>query len=228
MNILHLLPCSESEKLYYILLSEVAVDLDTSRAYSTVSLLKIEKYFEKSVIELLEELKAQEKVKLKKIGHRKYQVYVGLSQGDKKILLYPLQETINGITKLDSYAVKTSKTNFNDVYCECWELYSRALYLTNKEVSEFYQKTHHLVNQQECRNFTSKEYGQIKNLLKLFSVKDALDMIIEFFVNGQEYYKYPAVSLFIYHKDALYGKIKNLNIKVQQRKRETNNESEHF
>jgi hypothetical protein len=105
---------------------------------------------------------------------------------------------------------------------EGWQTVNETLEKNSEDVGTyqlvcFFQGLYSILFQEKCRRFTQKEVGQMKTFLGFYNPTDCLDMLTEFFTNLDAYTKKtPNMGLVLYHKDNLYGTVKNFKSKAQK------------
>jgi hypothetical protein len=200
MNLIADLDLPAKEKAYYFLLSTTEVGDDEFNVYSKYSKHKIIRMFGSDVLKELEE---DGKIVLRNEG-----VQVAWLEATGKYTLMNIAPAINWIAKLEPYGVITRSQNYTHLLAHAEDIYSNNQYANVTVCGEFYKAVYELVLQLKHRPFLAKEYGQLRSLLSLYSAKDFMDMVIEFFTNGTAYYKQPSLGLLMYHKDTLFGVVK--------------------
>jgi hypothetical protein len=69
---------------------------------------------------------------------------------------------------------------------------------------DFFGDCYHIFMQEEHRNFQQKEYGQMKNLTKLYDNVTVVRLIIRFFTNLHQFTDTPSIGNLLYAKDKVY------------------------
>jgi hypothetical protein len=209
MNIISELDIASKDKAYYYLLSQTEVGDDEFNVYSKYSKSKIIRAFGEEALKALVE---EGKIVLTQEG-----IQVAWLEATGKYTLLNHAPSINWIAKLEPYGVVTRSANYTHVLSHVEDIYDNSAHANVNVCGEFYKAVYELIFQLKHRQFQAKEYGQLKSLLTLYAAKDFMDMVIEFFTNGNAYFKQPSLGLFLYHKDTLYGIVKSASKRKTQK-----------
>jgi hypothetical protein len=65
--------------------------------------------------------------------------------------------------------------------------------------------------QDNHREFLAKEYGQMKNFIKLYDVQTCIKIIVAYTTSAEDYSKsFPTIPSLVYLKDDIYKQVKSI------------------
>lgn len=88
---------------------------------------------------------------------------------------------------------------------------------TSKEFIKLFSLAYEIFTQEKHREFLDKEYGQMKNFIKLYDGVTATKLVLNFIFNHNKWCKHPSIGNLLYFKDDIFEFTMKKNKKVGMR-----------
>lgn len=208
--------------LYTLLCSNVSPkDVTEDAAYSFYPYSRLESYRIPKIDALLEELEDEGLIEEHEMGEE-FVYKIGKWEGRKISLLindtgHDLTAELNHFKKLWTAAVEVSTLHKN-VVTKVSAFFNRGEAPKNTEgFVDLFLAYSQIFFMEEPRSAMSKEYGQMKTLMKLYPPDKIVTMMFYYIKNSNNYgKKAPSIGGLLFHKDDIFSKLQTRKVESDE------------